>query len=117
RGSIRWSGLVAVVTAALFVPSVLQASTARTVTVCPSGPPSCDYATIQEALDAVEDGDSIRVAPGTYAGGLNIEKSVRLLGSGASQTTISGGDPAGVTISSQSSVVISDVKITDAVYT
>jgi len=36
--------------------------------VCPSGPPACDFASIQEAVDAAVDGDLIKVAQGTYTG-------------------------------------------------
>jgi uncharacterized repeat protein (TIGR01451 family) len=35
-------------------------------TVCRSGPPACDTATIQEAVDQAADGDEIRIATGTY---------------------------------------------------
>jgi hypothetical protein len=35
--------------------------------ICPAGPPTCDYATIQEAVDAANSSDSIMVAGGTYS--------------------------------------------------
>jgi parallel beta-helix repeat protein len=34
--------------------------------VCPSGPPTCDYASVQAAVDAAGEGDVIKVAAGTY---------------------------------------------------
>ena len=49
------------------------------------------YATIQAALDAAHDGDTIRVGRGTFAGGITITKSVRIVGAGARATIIKGG--------------------------
>jgi nitrous oxidase accessory protein NosD len=65
------------------------------------GGPHC-FASIQAAVDAAQDGDTIRIAPGTYGGGIVVAKSVDLLGSGANATTISGGGHV-VTIGSASS--------------
>jgi Right handed beta helix region len=119
RKPFRLCGLavILIVSAIALAPAGAAGAVATSVTVCPAGPPTCDYATIQEALDAVDDGDSILVAPGTYAGGFTIDKSVKLLGSGASQTTISGGDPATVTISPEQRVTIESVTITDGTQT
>jgi hypothetical protein len=36
-------------------------------TVCPAGPPVCDYAVIQDAVDAAADGDLIKIAQGVYS--------------------------------------------------
>ena len=58
--------------------------------LCVGGGAGC-YRTIQAALDAARDGDTIRVSAGTFAGGITITKSVRLLGSGATSTIIKGG--------------------------
>jgi hypothetical protein len=57
---------------------------------CVGAGPGC-YPTIQAALDAAQDGDTIRLGPGTFAGGITITKSIRLLGSGAKSTIIEGG--------------------------
>ena len=35
-------------------------------TVCPAGPGTCDYANIQDAVDAAQDGDVIKIAAGQY---------------------------------------------------
>jgi hypothetical protein len=86
--------LATVLTTATFALAPLGVSAvvpARTVTVCPSGPPLCDFATIPAAIAAVSDGDTIRVAPGRYAGGFSIDKSISLVGSGQAVTTIVGG--------------------------
>lgn len=39
---------------------------AASYTVCPAGPPTCDFNTIQAAVDAAKNGDIIKVAAGTY---------------------------------------------------
>ncbi len=77
--------------------------------------PGC-FSAIQAAVDAANDGDLIRVAPGTYVGGITIEKSVGLVGAGAGATTIEGGGPV-ITIGepdgvNQPTVSISRVTIT-----
>jgi hypothetical protein len=71
----------------------LPAQPALADTLCVGGTnPGC-FASIQDAVDAAHDGDVIRVAPGTYAGGITIDKSVELVGAGAGATTIEGGGP------------------------
>lgn len=59
--------------------------------VCISG--GACFETIQAAADASHDGDTIRLGPGTYAGGVTIVHSITLQGAGARNTIISGGGP------------------------
>jgi parallel beta-helix repeat protein len=44
----------------------LSASQAASVTVCPQGPPVCNFNSIQAAVDIAGNGDIIKVAAGTY---------------------------------------------------
>jgi hypothetical protein len=83
--------------------------------VCVGFTPGC-FATIQAAVDAAHDGDTITIAPGTYAGGITIDVSVDVQGAGAAKTTIEGGGPV-VTIgaeqaSTEPTVSLSGVTIT-----
>src|SRR5262249_7245436 len=57
------------------------------------------FSTLQAAIDAAHDGDTIRIGPGTFAGGLTIDKSLELGGAGAGKTVIAGGGPV-ITIGS-----------------
>ena len=60
--------------------------------LCVGSGPGC-YSTIQAAVDAAHHGDTIAVGPGTFAGGVTIDVSVKLVGAGAGRTIISGGGP------------------------
>lgn len=51
------------------------------------------YATLQAAVGAAHNGDTIRIAEGTFPGGLTISKGVKLIGAGAGATVIRGGGP------------------------
>jgi hypothetical protein len=91
---------------------------AATLEVCMSG---CPFTQIAPALAAAKDGDTISVGPGTYAGGLNIDVSVKLVGAGSGLTVIRGGGPV-VTIgllnaAREPTVSIDGVTITGGVNT
>ena len=64
------------------------ANAQRTLTVCAYG---CQFRQIAPAVAAAKSGDTIRVGPGTYAGGVTIGISVHLLGAGPGATIIRGG--------------------------
>jgi hypothetical protein len=107
-----------VVLAAAGVVTGVGAGPASAATVCVGGGPAC-HATIQGAVDAAQDGDRIMIAPGTYAGGIVVDKSVELRGAGARATVISGGGPV-VTVGvpgavNEPTVSISGVAIRDGV--
>jgi hypothetical protein len=55
------------------------------------GPGSGCCRTIQAAVAASHNGDTIVIGPGTYRGGVSILTSVRIQGAGASSTIIRGG--------------------------
>jgi hypothetical protein len=44
----------------------LPVAHAVSYTVCPAGPPDCNYSTVQAAVDATSEGDVVKVATGTY---------------------------------------------------
>ncbi len=48
------------------VTATQDGAAAEGVTVCPAGPPACDYAVIQEAVDAAAPGDVVKIAGGVY---------------------------------------------------
>jgi hypothetical protein len=75
--------------AALLLLASGQAS-AATLNVCLSG---CPYTQLAPALAAAHNGDTIRIGPGTYDGGVTIDVSVKLVGAGAGLTIINGGGP------------------------
>ncbi len=73
--------LIVVVLCLLFV-STCQA---RTITVDDDGP--ADFRTIQAAIDASEEGDTVSVAPGTYTESVGMRDGVNLQGAGAEQSS------------------------------
>lgn len=94
------------------------APAARAANLCVGSKAGC-FPTLQAAVDAASGGDTITLAPGTFAGGVTIDKSVQLVGAGAGKTIISGGGPV-LTIGTifapdEPTVTITGVKITGGV--
>lgn len=73
----------------LVAAAVPAAASARTL--CAGGA-HCLW-NLRGAIAAARPGDTVRLAPGDYHGGIHIDKSIRLLGASVSKTTISGGGP------------------------
>ncbi|MGH3346114.1 MAG: hypothetical protein ACRDO4_03955 [Nocardioides sp.] len=76
------------------------------------------YDSLAEALAASEAGDTVRLSAGTFAGGVTIDHSLRLVGTGAARTTIEGGGPV-ITVTStkahRPTVLISRLTVTGGV--
>lgn len=80
--------------------------------------PAC-FPTIQAAIDSASHGDTITIGPGTFAGGITIDKSLELVGAGAQATIIDGGGPV-ITIgtlfaTTQPTVSITRITVTGGV--
>ena len=106
--------ILALVLGAALLALGAPAGQARAAELCVGGKPARCFATIQAALAAAHDGDTIRLGPGTFPGGIAIAVSVTLDGAGADRTIISGGGPV-VTIGSATAtptVTISNLTIT-----
>ena len=93
RPQAAWAAaaVLAMAAAGVLAPAASAAPAAnaqRTLTVCPNG---CQFRQIAPAVAAAKSGDTIRVGPGTYAGGVTIGISVHLLGAGPGATIIRGG--------------------------
>jgi hypothetical protein len=86
---ITRSLLIAAIAAVLLGAVARPASAA---TLCVGQQAGC-FSQIQQAVNAAHDGDTIVIGAGTFAGGITIDKSVRVLGAGANKTIINGGGP------------------------
>ncbi len=69
-------------------PGSLSQSQGMELTVCPQGPPACDFSKIQKAIEAAPYGATIRIEEGTYIEHLLVKKSLRLIGAGQNKTTV-----------------------------
>ena len=64
----------------------------RIITVCASGPPTCDHQTIQQAMHAAKDGDTVSVAPGSYQGPVTLKSHILLRASDSQDAPLIFGD-------------------------
>jgi hypothetical protein len=97
---------------------VADAIAQASATLCVGSTAGC-YPTIQAAATAAKDGDTITLGAGTFAGGVTVDVSVKLVGAGAAATIISGGGPV-LTIGvagalSEPTVTIEGVTVTGGV--
>jgi Right handed beta helix region len=76
----------------LATSAAVSSAAATSNSICVGHRSGC-YTTIQAAVDAARDGDTIRIGAGTFAGGVTITKSVRVVGAGPGRTVVRGGGP------------------------
>jgi len=71
------------------------------LTVCPAGPPACQYSKIQEAIDAAPPRSTLFIQPGIYEENLVLAKSLQLIGTEMDQIRIQGTQVGGDTVTLQ----------------
>ena len=88
------TSVVALVVVMMLIPlcgisdvSQTEAATGNTITVCPAGPPLCDFMTIQAAVDAAGPGDTVVVAAGVYTGTVDLKSHLVLKSTGGPAVT------------------------------
>ena len=67
---------------------MVEADGFATRTVCLAGPPTCDYTSIQAAIDASAAGDEVFVQAGVYTEALTLRDQVALRGADSATTTL-----------------------------
>ena len=77
------------VVAGILMFAIAGKTSATTITVDDDG--EADYSKIQDAIDAAEEGDTIRVYAGTYAENPIVNKTVSLIGNGSETILDAGG--------------------------
>ncbi len=104
-------GLLLLVAGVSLLTILIQETSADTITV--DDDPGAHYKKIQDAVDAAEDGDTIRVYEGTYNENVVVDKTLTLIGNGSANTTIDGGGSEDVVKISVDWVNITDFGITN----
>jgi hypothetical protein len=73
----------------------------QTLTICPQGPPACQFSRIQEAIRAASPGDLLQLQAGTYEETLILNKGLRLVGVGRDRVYLKGKEAGKPTITLQ----------------
>jgi hypothetical protein len=70
------------------------------------------YTSIQAAIDAADEGGTVKIAAGTYLGSLSISKNISIVGAGSSLTTISVAPPDACCIRYRTMVIDTGATVT-----
>ncbi len=81
-------GMIIIVGGLILLIQIADQTSAATIIVDDDG--GANYTKIQDAINASEDGDTIRVFEGMYKENVIVNKSVSVIGNGSSNTTIKG---------------------------
>jgi len=88
---VRHTGVAVLLSTLLLGTALLGTAAAASLTVDASG--GGDYTTLQDAVNAADDGDRIEVAPGTYEGGVVVQgKALTITAAGSADDTFLIGD-------------------------
>jgi nitrous oxidase accessory protein NosD len=79
---------------ALAMTGIASTASAAATLEVPGG-----YATIQQAIDAASDGDTVAVAAGTYAERIVVARAISVVGAGREETVLSGSGGEAVVLS------------------
>lgn len=87
---------------------------AGTLTVCPNG---CQFAKIQDAINAAQPGDTIEIKAGTYEENLTVTKSLKLIGEDRDKVTIKGAQAGrpGIAISGDIEVTLEGLTVAETI--
>ena len=90
--SLLFRSMIAALLMLASLLTLVDRAGAASVTVCNSGPPACDFATIAAAIAAAQPNDTVQIAAGTYVeDNILINKPLKIVGAGEGQTIVSGG--------------------------
>jgi len=111
-----WIGLMEIVFGFIILCFIFYVGTgsAKTITVDDDG--GADFESIQDAIDAANDGDTIRVFAGAYNENVIIRKTLNLVGNGSEETTIDGGEDGDVVEITADRVNMSGFHVTGSGY-
>jgi len=87
----------------------------RIITVDDDG--GADHTRIQDAINASEDGDTIRVYGGTYHENVIVNKTLTIIGNGSSHVTLDGGNESSTILITSDSCNVSGLRLINSGYT